>query len=84
MKARVLVTPRKEVLDPQGVAVEHAIKQLGLTSSGGVRVGRVVEIDFPEVNGTAPDDLQTSLKTICEDLLSNPVVEDYELTWVTE
>ncbi len=81
MKARVLVTPRKEVLDPQGVAVEHAIGQLGLTGVGGVRVGRVIEIDLPGVAGVSPD-LQKSMVAICEDLLSNPVVESYELTWL--
>lgn len=82
MKARVLVTPRKEVLDPQGVAVEHAISHLGLSGVAGVRVGRVVEIDFPEVASVSPG-LQKTMDTICEDLLSNPVVESYELSWLS-
>jgi phosphoribosylformylglycinamidine synthase len=82
MKARVLVTPRKEVLDPQGVAVQHAIGQLGLEGVGGVRVGRVVEIEFPSLSGEPSAELVKTVEGICEDLLSNPVVEDYDLTWI--
>jgi phosphoribosylformylglycinamidine synthase subunit PurS len=72
MKLQVIVMPKKTVLDPQGVAVRNAIRELGL-ETGSVRVGKVVEIE----TGAVPD--RGKLEQICQDLLSNPVVEDYEI-----
>jgi phosphoribosylformylglycinamidine synthase subunit PurS len=72
VKIRVTVLPKPSVLDPQGVATAEAIKHLGWTEPGRVRVGKVIEIDTP---GAPPDD--DRLHAICRDLLSNPVIEDY-------
>ena len=73
MKLQVIVMPKKTVLDPQGVAVRNAIRELGLDGIGSVRVGKMVEIETDAL----PD--RSQLEQICQDLLSNPVVEDYEI-----
>jgi phosphoribosylformylglycinamidine synthase subunit PurS len=72
MKVRVTVLPKPSVLDPQGVATAEAMRHLGWSHSGRVRVGKVIEIDLPEGR---PD--EEKLHAICRDLLSNPVIEDY-------
>lgn len=74
MKVTVFVTPKKNVLDPQGAAVSHAMTSLGFAGLQNVRVGKVVEI---EIEGEDAPDLRKSLDRICHDLLSNPVIEDY-------
>jgi phosphoribosylformylglycinamidine synthase PurS subunit len=73
MKLQVVVMPKKTVLDPQGVAVRNAIRELGMDGIGSVRVGKMVEIETDAL----PD--RGKLEQICQDLLSNPVVEDYEI-----
>lgn len=73
MKLQVIVMPKKTVLDPQGLAVRNAIRELGLDWIGAVRVGKMVEIEADAL----PD--RNKLEQICHDLLSNPVVEDYEI-----
>jgi phosphoribosylformylglycinamidine synthase PurS subunit len=73
MKLHVIVMPKKTVLDPQGVAVRNAIRELGLDGISSVRVGKMVEIEADAV----PD--RDRLEQICQDLLSNPVVEDYKI-----
>ncbi len=70
--------PKKSVLDPQGVAVRDAVAQHGLPQVRSVRIGKWMEIDIDDSADTA--DLQARLHEICKDLLSNPVIEDYELT----
>ncbi len=80
MKAKVIVMPKKSVLDPQGVAVRDAIQHHGLASVKAVRVGKFIEI---EVEG-AGSELEAQLQEVCRDLLSNPVIEDYELEVVRE
>ena len=72
MKALVTVMPKPSVLDPQGAAAE-AIRHHGLKKIGRVRIGKVIEIELPE----AAD--ESLLHEIARDLLSNPVIEDYEL-----
>jgi len=73
MKALVIVMPKKSVLDPQGVAVRDAIHHHGLPAARSVRVGKFIEI---ELDGTPTE---AALHEVCRDLLSNPVIEDYEL-----
>jgi phosphoribosylformylglycinamidine synthase len=73
MKARVLVTPKKTVLDPQGVAVKEAVQHMGAQEVSSVRVGKVIEL---EIDGQPNED---KLHQICRDILSNPVIEDYEI-----
>ena len=75
MKAKVIVMPKAAVLDPQGNAVRDAMRHLGMPEVRSVRVGKYMEIDIDGQNG----DLETRLRSLCRDLLSNPVIEDYEL-----
>lgn len=74
MKIRVTVLPKPSVLDPQGVATSEAMRHLGWTDTGKVRVGKLIEIEVP---GGRPD--EDKLHAICRDLLSNPVIEDYSI-----
>ncbi len=67
--------PKAAVLDPQGNAVRDAMQHLGMPEVRSVRIGKYMEIDIDGQNG----DLQTRLRDLCRDLLSNPVIEDYEL-----
>ena len=70
MRARVLIRPKAGILDPQGVAVERALPALGFAGVSQVHVGRLVELDVED-----PEQLQP----MCEKLLANPLVEDYEI-----
>lgn len=74
VKITVYVTPKKNVLDPQGAAVHHAMHSLGFESAEHVRVGKTVEF---EVNGSDTPEFRQSLDKLCVDLLSNPVIEDF-------
>ena len=75
MKVNVVVTPKAAVLDPQGAAVRDAMQHLGMPEVRSVRIGKHLEID---VEGDDVD-LEKKLHGLCRDLLSNPVIEDYEL-----
>ena len=78
MKVRVIVMPKTSVLDPQGVAIKNALKEVGLEQVENVRAGKMLELDF----ATAPD--QKKLEEVCHDLLSNPVIEDYVIQVVEQ
>jgi len=75
MNAKVIVMPKAAVLDPQGNAVRDAMRHLGMPEVRRVRIGKYMEIDLEGENG----DLESRLHQLCRDLLSNPVIEDYEL-----
>ena len=75
MKVKVVVMPKEAVLDPQGNAVRDAMRHLGMPEVRSVRIGKYMEID---VDGEAGD-LEKRLHRLCRDLLSNPVIEEYEL-----
>jgi len=75
VKAKVIVMPKAAVLDPQGNAVRDAMRHLGMPEVRSVRIGKYMEIDVNGQNG----DLETRLRGLCRDLLSNPVIEEYEL-----
>ncbi|GEM_PF-133602 len=75
VKARVIVMPKEAVLDPQGNAVRDAMRHLGMPEVRSVRIGKYMEIDIDGRNG----DLEARLHALCRDLLSNPVIEDYQL-----
>jgi phosphoribosylformylglycinamidine synthase len=70
MRARVLIRTKSGILDPQGVAVERALPALGFEGVENVHVGRLVELDVTE---------EGQLEPLCEKLLANPLVEDYEI-----
>lgn len=76
MKAKVVVTPKAAVLDPQGAAVREAMMHLGMREVKNVRIGKYMEIDL---DGDGAE-LEDRLHKICRDLLSNPVIEDYHLS----
>ena len=73
MKARVLVRPKEGILDPQGQAVERALPALGFSGVRNVHVGRLIELEVED---------PSRLGEMCERLLTNPLIEDYEI--VTE
>ena len=75
MKAKVIVMPKAAVLDPQGNAVRDAMRHLGMPEVRSVRIGKYMEIDIEGQNG----ELDSRLHQLCRDLLSNPVIEDYEV-----
>ena len=70
MKARVLIRPKEGILDPQGQAVERALPALGFQGVTDVRVGRMVELEVESAEG---------IDQMCERLLANPLIEDYEV-----
>ena len=76
MKARIIVTPKKTVLDPQGKAVATAIQHHGMACVSQARVGKYIEL---EIDGNNVALTRQKLEGICKDLLSNPVIEDYKL-----
>jgi phosphoribosylformylglycinamidine synthase len=79
MKATVLVRLKPEVLDPQGDAVRRAMEKLGFSGLKGVRVGKLVEIEFEGAEGVSKDDLKARLAKMGDEMLANPVIEDYEV-----
>ena len=77
MKARVIVTLKNGVLDPQGKAIEGALKSLGVDGVASVRQGKVFDIDLaPDVDGPKAE---AALRQACEKLLANTVVENYRV-----
>ena len=75
VKVNVVVKPKETVLDPQGAAVRDAMQHLGMPEVRSVRIGKYLEI---EVDDKTPN-LDSRLNDLCRDLLSNPVIEDYEV-----
>ncbi|MGF7441351.1 phosphoribosylformylglycinamidine synthase [Campylobacter concisus] len=76
MKAVVNIALRSGVLDPAGKAVEHALNSLGFSGVSNVRIGKQIVLDIDE-NDKAKANEQ--LKVMCEELLANTVIEDYEI-----
>jgi phosphoribosylformylglycinamidine synthase subunit PurS len=70
VRAKVLIRPKEGILDPQGKAVERALPALGFEGVSDVRVGRLVELETDD-----PD----KLDALCEKLLANPLIEDFEI-----
>ena len=78
MKARVLVTLKRSVLDPQGQAVGRALTSLGFAEVQSVRLGKVIELELPEGERPAAEE---RVKAMCEKLLANTVIEEYRIEW---
>ncbi len=76
MKARVHITLKNGVLDPQGKAIKHALAALGFDGVEDVRQGKYIELDLTE---TDPDKAQASAEDMCKKLLSNTVIENYSI-----
>jgi phosphoribosylformylglycinamidine synthase len=76
MKATVYVRLKSEVLDPQGRAVQRALGALGVEGVKDVRIGKLIEIELDDAAGAGAGD---KLRQISDELLANPVIEDYEV-----
>ena len=74
MQVKVFVTPRKGILDPQGRAVEQSLKNLGFANASAVRVGRFITLSL---DAASAEDARAMAKAMCEQLLANPLIEDY-------
>jgi len=79
IKARVTVTLKNGVLDPQGKAIEHALSGLGFGGVGSVRQGKVFDL---ELAGTDKAKAEADLKAMCDKLLANTVIENYSVTLI--
>ncbi len=75
MKAKIVITPKKAVVDPQGKTVANALTQMGYTGVGDVHVGKYLEI---ELTGQDRDTARKQIDQACHKFLSNPVIEDYQ------
>ncbi len=76
MKAKIIITPKKAVVDPQGKTVQSALAHMGYAGVGAVHVGKYLEI---ELTGDDRESARKQLDEACHRFLSNPVIEDYRL-----
>jgi phosphoribosylformylglycinamidine synthase len=76
MKARVIVTLKSGILDPQGKAIEGALRSLGVTSIVGVRQGKVFDIELADSD---KKQAEATLKAAADKLLANTVIENYQI-----
>ena len=76
MKAKITITPKKAVVDPQGKAVQNALEHMGFKGIQGVHVGKYLEI---EISGDI-ETVRQQIDDACHKILSNPVIEDYHFT----
>ena len=75
-RAKITVTLKKSVMDPQGATVEHALSSLGYDGVGNVRMGKYIELD---INLQDRDKAEEQVDEMCDKLLSNPVIEKYHV-----
>jgi len=76
MKAKIVITPKKAVVDPQGKTVQSALAHMGYTGVAAVHVGKYLEI---ELAGADKEAARRQLDQACHKFLSNPIIEDYRL-----
>ena len=76
MKAKVIITLKNGVLDPQGKAIEGALTSLGFSGVDNVRQGKFIELD---IAAESADEAQATVEAMCEKLLSNTVIENYRV-----
>ncbi len=81
MKARIYVTLKNGVLDPQGAAVKHALGTLGFQGVEGVRQGKLLDIELAATDRAAAE---AELAAMCDKLLANTVIEDYRVEVLSE
>jgi phosphoribosylformylglycinamidine synthase PurS subunit len=74
IRAKVFVLPKRDVMDPQGLAIKHALETLGFRMIGRVNQGKYFVIEFDSKN---KKQVEQHLAQICRDVLSNPVIEDF-------
>ena len=73
-KAKIYVTFKEGILDPQGATIAKALKNMGFENIRDVKIGKLIEIKF---NGGSEEEVEESIKSMCDKLLANPVIEDY-------
>ncbi len=76
MKAKIRITLKRGVLDPQGKAIAGALTQLGFDGVDNVRQGKYIELDLP---GTDPEKARAQAEAMCQKLLANTVIENYDI-----
>jgi len=76
MKAKIVVTPKKAVLDPQGKTVQSALEHMGYKGVNAVHVGKYLEI---ELSGSDKEYARQQIDAACRKFLTNPVIEDFQL-----
>jgi phosphoribosylformylglycinamidine synthase len=81
MKAKIIVMPKRTVLDPQGKTVKHALESMNFTGIQDVRIGKFMEIDLTD--GADKATVQKQIDEACHQLLSNPVIEEYSIEIVS-
>ena len=74
MKAKIHVTLKQGILDPQGKAIEHALDSLGFNNAANVRVGKYMELDLQETDRAKAE---VAVESMCEKLLANTIIEEY-------
>ena len=74
MKAKIIITPKRAVLDPQGKTVQNALAQMGYSGIGAVHVGKYLEV---ELDGADKELARKQIDDACHKILSNPVIEEY-------
>ena len=79
MKAKVYITPKAGILDPQGLTIERSLPALGFEGVRNVRVGKYIELELPD--GEAASE---AVDRMCHKLLANPIIEDFEFELVSE
>lgn len=80
MRVRVIVYPRREILDPQGKAIRDALERLGFAAVKSVRAGKSFELELEGVEKS--EGMRSQVEAMCEKLLANTVVEDYEISFL--
>mgnify|MGYP000158451682 CR=1 FL=1 len=77
MKVKIIITPKKAVLDPQGQAVLNALEHMGYDGVQAVHVGRILELELAGDKAS----MESRIEEACHRFLSNPVIEDYRVEW---
>lgn len=77
MKAKVYITPKAGILDPQGLMIERSLPALGFEGVSNVRVGKYIELELPDGDGA-----EAAVDAMCHKLLANPIIEDFEFELV--
>lgn len=81
MKAKIHITLKNGILDPQGQTIQHGLEMLGFSGIRAVRAGKLIEIVFA---GRSREQAQQATENACKKLLANPVIENYEFVIVED
>lgn len=76
MKVTITIDRRPEIADPEGTTVKRALHELGFTEIDAVRMDRIIHLD---VEGTDPQEVESRVEEMCNQLLANPVLEDFSV-----